>query len=85
MDDANFDEAVRAELTSLNGIKTCLADNPGRRAAPESDLAEDEDRLPHIWVTTTAQRALLHACECIEAASALMVNWSWSYAQFALL
>ncbi|WP_156399573.1 hypothetical protein [Rhodococcus sp. Leaf278] len=85
MDDADFDVAVRAELTSLDGIRTYLADNPGRRAAPESDLAEDEDRLPHIWATTIAQRALLHACECIEAASALMVNWSWSFAQFALL
>ncbi|ORI20824.1 hypothetical protein BJD99_07355 [Rhodococcus sp. 1163] len=85
MDDADFDDAVRAELTSLDSIKTYLQDNPGRHAAPESDLAEDEDRLPHIWVATTAQRALLHACECIEASSALMLNWNWSFAQFALL
>lgn len=84
-EDALFDAAVRTELAHLEGIESFLEGSAGQHADPDSDLSGDEDRLPHIWATTIAHRALLHACECIRATSALMLNWSWTYPQFALL
>lgn len=85
VNDAIFDHAIQTELTHVQSIHDAVEEKAGHRADAHSDLAADEARFPEIWATSVAQRGLVHACECIEAAGALMLNWSWFYPQFALL
>jgi hypothetical protein len=85
MDDATFKRAIYTELESVRSICEEFEKKAGQRADRGSDLAVDEDRFPDIWATSLAHRGLTHACECIEAAGALMLNGVWSYPQYALL
>lgn len=85
MDDATFKRAIYTELESVQRIREEFEKKAGQRAEKGGDLAADEERFPEIWATSLAQRGLAHACECIEAAGALMLNGVWSYPQYALL
>ena len=85
MDDRDFMDCIRKELASLDETASFMREQWSHHANPESDLAEDESRFPDIWAATVARRLLLHANECIEAASLLMLNGDWTAPQYALL
>ncbi|GAB2672832.1 hypothetical protein GCM10027169_38440 [Gordonia jinhuaensis] len=85
MDDREFSDSIRKELASRDETASFLREHWSHHADAGSDLAEDETRFPDIWAATVARRLLLHANECIEAGSLLMLNGDWAVPQFALL
>lgn len=85
MNDSDIDSGIRTELDRLADIDAFVRARPDHHAEPNSDLADDESRFPDIWAATAARRGLIHSCECVEAASFLILNGDWTSPQFALL